>query len=147
MAHYCPQKDEPVLYLDCQECEEQLCRSFFCMIIGSRTFNNYELLKRKCDHLLQKKTEIVIISGGANGTDALAKRYAEEKGFAYKEFPADWSRYGKRAGYIRNRIMHEYLSKQKSRGVIAFWDGKSKGTAHSFELAKEFDNPIRVVRV
>ena len=43
--------------------------------------------------------------------------------------------------------MHEYLSKQKSRGVIAFWDGKSKGTAHSFELAKEFDNPIRVVRV
>lgn len=89
----------------------------------------------------------MIISGGANGTDALAKRYAEEKGFAFKEFSADWNQYGKRAGYIRNRIMHEYLSKQKSRGVIAFWDGKSKGTTHSFELAKEFDNPIRVVRV
>ena len=58
MAHYCQEKDGPALYADCQECEEQLCGSFFCMIIGSRTFNNYELLKRKCDHLLQKKRKL-----------------------------------------------------------------------------------------
>ena len=136
MAKYCPSKDSPALYLDCKECEEQICNCFFCMIIGSRSFKDYELLKRKCDYFLQNKPRIVIVSGGA-----------KERGYFYKEFPADWNRYGKRAGYIRNREMHEYLSKQEDRGVIAFWDGQSKGTAHSFELAKEFGNPMRVVRM
>ena len=57
-----------------------------------------------------------------------------------------WKKYGKKAGYIRNREMHEFISHFKKRGVVAFWDGKSKGTAHSFELAKEFNNDIKVVR-
>lgn len=147
MAKYCPSKDSPALYLDCKECEEQICDCFFCMIIGSRSFNDYELLKNKCDYLLQNKSGVVIVSGGASGADALAKQYAKERGYFYKEFSADWNLYGKRAGYIRNRQMHEYLSKQEDRGVIAFWDGQSKGTTHSFELAKEFDNPMRVVHI
>lgn len=33
------------------------------------------------------------------------------------------------------------------RGVIAFWDGASRGTAQSFALSKEFDNPLRIIRV
>ena len=46
-----------------------------------------------------------------------------------------------------NREMHAYISTFPERGVIAFWDGHSKGTAQSFALAKEFDNPIRLVRI
>lgn len=147
MAKYCPGKDGPALYPDCLECGERLCEYFFCMIIGSRNFTDYELFREKCDFLLKNKPKIVIVSGGASGADALAKKYATEKHLAYREFPADWVRYGKRAGYIRNRQMHDYLSKQEDRGVIAFWDGRSRGTAQSFSLAEEFQNPMKVVRV
>lgn len=85
--------------------------------------------------------------GGASGTDALAERYAHERAYSLQIFPADWSRYGKRAGYVRNREMHSYISTHADRGVIAFWDGSSKGTAQSFALAREFDNPLRVIRI
>ena len=66
------------------------------------------------------------------------------KGYKVEEYLADWDKYGKSAGYIRNKQMHEYISKYQNRGVFAWWDGKSKGTAHSFELAKQYNNPIRI---
>ena len=43
--------------------------------------------------------------------------------------------------------MHSYISTFTDRGVIAFWDGSSRGTAQSFALSKEFDNPLRVIRI
>lgn len=48
-------------------------------------------------------------------------------GYRKKRYPAEWSRYGKRAGYVRNREMHSYISAFADRGVIAFWDGASRG--------------------
>lgn len=134
------------------ECEEGT--EFFCMIIGSRTFLDYEFLTEKTDHLLSdvaKNMHITIVSGGADGADKLAERYARDKGYRFLVFNADWNR-GKKAGYERNERMHKFLSTVTKkyggkRGVIAFWDGKSKGTAQSFELAKKYNNPIRVIRV
>lgn len=79
---------------------------FYCLMVGSRSFSDYEFFVTKCDHLLRNWKNIIIVSGGAYGTDALAKRYAADRHYAYKEFPADWDTYGKRAGYIRNRLMH-----------------------------------------
>lgn len=121
--------------------------TFHCMIVGSRGYTDYASFKAKCDALLADKTDIEIVSGGASGTDAMAERYARELGYSLQIFPAEWSRYGKRAGYVRNREMHVYISTFPERGVIAFWDGQSKGTAQSFALAKEFDNPIRSIRI
>lgn len=121
--------------------------TFHCLIVGSRGYTDYASFKAKCDALLAGKTDIEIVSGGASGTDAMAERYARELGYPLQIFPADWSRYGKRAGYVRNREMHAYISTFPERGVIAFWDGQSKGTAQSFALAKEFDNPIRIIRI
>lgn len=43
--------------------------------------------------------------------------------------------------------MHQYIAHAAYRGVVAFWDGQSKGTMHNFELAKKYRNPIRIVRV
>lgn len=43
--------------------------------------------------------------------------------------------------------MHSYISTFADRGVIAFWDGSSRGTSQSFALSKEFDNPLRIIRV
>ena len=55
-------------------------------------------------------------------------------------FPAEWKKYGKRAGYIRN---HDII--KNSDHVVAFWDGKSRGTLHSIELARDkYHIPIDV---
>ena len=125
-----------------------VANEFFCLIVGSRTFADYSLLVEKTDKLLQNKQgkNIIIVSGGANGADKLAERYAKEKGYQLIVMPADWNNDGKSAGYKRNIRMHEYISKKDDRGVIAFWDGQSKGTQHSFELAKKYGNPIRIIR-
>ena len=146
MAKYCPEKDGPALYLDCKECEQKICEYFFCLIVGSRTFQDYDLLKSKLDYLLQNQgNEVVIVSGGAKGADSLAEKYANEYGFPLKVFPAEWEKYGKSAGYIRNEEMHKYIAKQNKRGIVAFWDGISKGTAHNFKLADKYSNKIKIV--
>lgn len=121
--------------------------TFHCLIVGSRGYTNYAAFKAKCDALLAGKTDIEIVSGGASGTDAMAERYAHDHGYSLQIFPAEWSRYGKRVGYVRNREMHSYISTFTDCGVIAFWDGSSRGTAQSFALSKEFDNPLRVIRL
>ena len=122
---------------------------FYCLVVGSRTFADYSLMERALDHLLKNKVSegITIVSGGARGADSLAELYAKKRGYDLKVFPADWNTFGKRAGYIRNEVMHEYISKFKERGVVAFWDYKSKGTAHNFPLAKKYKTPLRIVDI
>ena len=70
--------------------------TFYCLIVGSRSFSDYELFVAKCDLLLRNWGSVVIVSGGARGADALAKRYAVDRGYCYMEFPADWDTYGRR---------------------------------------------------
>jgi predicted Rossmann fold nucleotide-binding protein DprA/Smf involved in DNA uptake len=53
------------------------------IIAGSRDFNDYELLKKHCDYLLQNQKEVEIISGGARGADKLGERYASGEGDIY----------------------------------------------------------------
>ena len=121
---------------------------FACLIVGSRSFNCYELFESEVDFLLQNiKEKIIIVSGEASGTDTLAKQYAKNKGYEYQGFPAQWDLYGPSAGYKRNEQMHQYISMYERRGCIAFWDGKSRCTQHSFELAKKYNNPIKVIHV
>ena len=116
------------------------------LVVGSRNFNNYELLKNTIDATAEVYDDIEIVSGGAKGADSLAEQYAKEKGYALKIFPADWNKYGKSAGYRRNAEMHKYISEFKDRLCVAFWDGQSKGTQHNFELAAQYKNPIILVK-
>ncbi|GAH13743.1 unnamed protein product, partial [marine sediment metagenome] len=84
--------------------------TFSIVVAGTRTFDDYELLKKKLDALLNKKVKehgIEIVSGCAAGADALGERYAEERGYSVKRFPANWGKYGKAAGPIRNKEMSE----------------------------------------
>ena len=121
----------------------------FCLIVaGTRTFSDYDLLKEKIDHALlnHQNDEIIIVEGEAKGADELAKRYAKEKGYVLKPFPADWNKYGKAAGPIRNKAMHEFASSFSHRGCILFWDGESRGTAGNFALAKEFGTPLICIK-
>lgn len=121
---------------------------FYCLVVGSRSFNNYNYMCEKLNSLLQNKKDIIIVSGGARGADSLAERYAKEHGYELKIFNADWNTYGKSAGYRRNEEMHKFISAPSGRDrvVVAFWDGSSKGTAHNFDLAVKYNNPIEVYR-
>ena len=110
-------------------------------------FNNYELLKRKCDHLLQnQKGRIHVVSGGAKGADTLAERYARERNYELHVFPANWDTFGKSAGYRRNEEMHKFISQFTKRGCVCFWDGQSKGTEHNFRLCEQYNNPLRIIK-
>lgn len=104
--------------------------TFKVVIAGGRDFNDFDLLTKICDEVLEGYENIEIVSGGAKGADALAKKYAKLHGYKYTEFPADWNTHGKAAGPIRNNQMAEY-----SHLLIAFWDGKSKGTRNMIDRA------------
>ena len=115
--------------------------SFKVIIAGGRDFNNYNLLVETCNHLLQNKSNITIISGKAKGADSLGEQYALEKGFNIIHKPADWDKHKKSAGYIRNEEMAK-----EGNALIAFWDGKSKGTKNMIALAKKYNLDVRIIR-
>ncbi|PHS51899.1 MAG: hypothetical protein COB01_08845 [Lutibacter sp.] len=104
------------------------------IIAGSRNFTDYKKLCEICDNILQDQTDVEIVSGAYyKGADLLGEKYAVEKGFLLTKFPADWKRFGRAAGPKRNEQMANYAD-----ALIAFWDGKSKGTKHMIELAKQY---------
>lgn len=111
------------------------------IVAGSRNFNDYKLLKEKLNFFLQNvQSPIEIVSGTAKGADMLGEQYANEMGYSVKQFPADWDKYGKSAGYRRNKTMAEYAD-----ALVAFWDGKSKGTKHMISIAEQKGLKIRTV--
>lgn len=72
-----------------------------------------------------------VVCGMAPGADACGKLWAESRGIPVKEFKADWATFGKVAGPVRNRAMAQYAD-----ALIAFWDGKSRGTKNMIEEAR-----------
>lgn len=103
-------------------------------IIGSRDFKNLDLV-RKIIRKLQKST--TILSGGARGVDAVAAHEALQCGLNLIVFPVpswEWKK-SKGAGFKRNELIVNSLNEED--GLIAFWDGKSKGTLHSVNLVKK----------
>jgi hypothetical protein len=115
-------------------------KEFKVIIAGGRDFDDYKLLKESLDFLFQNKENIVIISGKARGADSLGEKYAKEKTLRVEEFPAEWDKYGKSAGYRRNEQMA-----QNADALVAFWDGVSRGTKHMIDIAKSKKLKIRIV--
>ena len=83
------------------------------------------------EELKRKDLEVQIASGGARGADSLGERYAIEHNLDLKIFPANWDKFGNAAGPIRNAEMAEYADY-----LVAFWDGKSRGTANMIQAMK-----------
>ena len=60
--------------------------------------------------------------------------------------PANWDLYGKSAGFRRNIEMADYAIADNSRGILlAFWDGKSKGTKHMIDIANKYKMEVNIV--
>lgn len=81
------------------------------------------------------------VSGTARGVDKLGEQYANAHGIPVKQFPADWNRYGKSAGYRRNEVMARYAD-----ALIAIWDGQSPGTRHMINIARQMGLKVYVHR-
>jgi len=114
------------------------------IIAGSRGIESYETVKHAIFNAsmcgVPEITEVV--SGTARGVDLLGEKYARDNGIPIKKFPAQWSKFGKSAGYKRNEEMAEYAD-----ALISVWDGKSKGSKHMINIAKEHGLEIYIYKV
>lgn len=80
---------------------------------------------------------IEIVSGGAKGVDTSAKEYALSHGIKLTEFLPEYDKYGRGAPLKRNITIMEYADI-----VLAFWDGKSRGTKHVIDNCKKRNIPV-----
>ena len=109
-------------------------------IIGSRNFNDYKLL---CKSLEPYKSKItLVVSGGAKGADSLGEQWAKENNIEILIFLPDWNKFGKKAGFIRNEDIIKNCD-----CCIAFWDGESRGTAHSISLCENYNKPLKIIKI
>lgn len=81
-----------------------------------------------------------VVCGGASGADQLGKDWAVDADIPLAMYLADWDRYGSRAGIIRNIEMGQYAD-----GLIALWDGWSRGTEHMIQYMMSLEKPVEVI--
>ena len=105
-------------------------------VIGSRDLEVEDLEK----YLPEETVEIV--SGGARGIDACARRYALKRGLKLTEFFPDYEQFGKSAPLRRNITIIE-----NSDLVLAFWDGASRGTRFVIDHCKKTGKPIKIFQI
>lgn len=101
------------------------------LIAGSRDFPDLELVK---EYVKRLPLDTVLINGRARGVDNVARNQAMFQQLVVLDRPADWNKYGKSAGMIRN---HEMIDEADE--VVVFWDGKSPGSRDVIEYAKSKD--------
>jgi YspA, cpYpsA-related SLOG family len=106
------------------------------IIAGGRDFENYPLL---CQTMAEFAPEI-ILCGKAKGADTLGEKWAKENGIKIDYYPALWEKHGRAAGPIRNTEMAK-----NATHLLAFHDGKSKGTSHMIKVAENHKLLTKVV--
>ena len=102
-------------------------------VIGSRNLT----VENLGQYLPEETTEIV--SGGAKGVDTCAREFASAKGLNLNEFLTEYQKYGRGAPLKRNLQIIDYAD-----CILAFWDGKSRGTKFVIEHCKAQGKPVRV---
>jgi hypothetical protein len=100
------------------------------IIAGSRTIQDYSICLRAVEASGFEITRI--LSGHAKGVDRMGESYAYFKKIPCDLYPANWAKYGRSAGVIRNKEMAD-----TAEALIAIWDGESRGTLNMIEIAKK----------
>lgn len=107
------------------------------LITGSRKWSNKRTISDAINFYTNNTDNpICIIQGECpyGGADKLAKDYALEQCIPVISVPADWNKYGNRAGPIRNKFMVDYF---RPNIVLAFPLGDSRGTIHCMKYAAQ----------
>lgn len=111
------------------------------LVCGSRSWRDYAAVK---DRLSQLPSDSIVMHGAAPGADSYASAAAKHLGLKERPFPAQWRKdgvYNPKAGFIRNAEMIA----EKPGLVIAFWDGESRGTKHTIDLALSKGIPVETI--
>lgn len=106
-------------------------------VVGSRDYQDLDRVRR---YIEQLPSDTVIVSGGARGVDSVAEKAARARGLDVIIYHPEWEKLGKRAGFIRNKTIVE-----EADLVVAFWNHKSKGTAHTIDLARSMGKQVIVI--
>lgn len=107
------------------------------IIAGSRTFNDLEMV----EEVMKEFPDVSeVVCGCAAGADECGRQWADRHRIMVTPFPAEWDKYGRAAGYIRNTEMGDYADI-----LVAFWDGKSRGTKHMIDYMKKLGKHGKVV--
>lgn len=119
-----------------------------CVIAGGRDIEDMSALIAALDACPWSHEIREVVSGGARGADALGERLAHRRRWHVTIFRADWEGEGKAAGPLRNRRMATYAARcPAGGGLVALWDGKSKGTKNMIAEAKRAGLRVFVWRV
>lgn len=110
------------------------------LVCGSRYFND----EKKLEEVLTNYPITSVVEGGARGADTLGRRYAERRGIPITSFPAEWDKYGKAAGPIRNNQM---LVEGRPELVIAFRGENSRGTQNMIDQAMKAEIETIIVGI
>jgi hypothetical protein len=119
-------------------------KEFKLIVAGGRSFVNRQLMDESINQTIAELPDqysVSIVSGMAKGADQLGHEWALQNKCKVYKYYADWDTYGKRAGYLRNQQMCDVAD-----GLLAFWDGISKGTLHMITIARNKGIYVRVVR-
>ena len=112
------------------------------IIAGGRDFTDTQYAADSLVKLVEENMlpdTFTVISGNARGADKVGEYLAKLWDLPLEIYPADWNQHGKSAGYIRNKQMADIADM-----LVAFWDGKSRGTAHMINTMKQQHKPVFV---
>lgn len=109
-------------------------------VVGSRDGINPEAVYDFIDKL--DPLTNVVVSGGARGVDTYAAERANERGIRVIEIRPNWNKYGRGAGFLRNKEIVK-----ASDDVVAFWNGQSRGTEHTIEQAVKLGRSVAIFGV
>lgn len=111
------------------------------LICGSRNWTDREMIKRQLENLPKGS---IVIHGACRGADRIAGEVAKSLGLTVHEYPAEWDRYGKRAGILRNM---EMFDNEDPDIVYAYHEDlkSSKGTKHMVSYATKHGCPVFVI--
>ena len=104
-------------------------------VIGSRDIDLKDVGKyipREC---------MKLVSGGARGVDRAVREYADKNGIPIDEILPNYARYQRRAPLVRNKEIVD-----RAEIVIAFWNGRSRGTKFVIDYCKKIGKPCVVHR-
>jgi hypothetical protein len=125
------------MYSDETRKPQAVASAFRLLVCGGRDYDDLKSLGRAMNAACEGKTNVLVIHGGARGADYLASVIAFRAGVTVLKFPADWDRYGKAAGSIRNQQM---LDEGKPDLVLAAPGGV--GTADMVRRARKAGVPV-----
>lgn len=114
----------------------------YLAVVGSRGYIDSDFIFLVLDALFTEYMYEGIVSGGCkNSPDEIAAIYANLNNIPLLEIKPDWKQYGKSAGFKRNVEIWD-----NAHSGVAFWDGVSKGTKHSFYIAKSQNKDIIIFK-